>query len=151
MVELRQWQMEDVHTLSRLQTQINKKQLLRTLFASNTFLRTISLIQFYQQADPDRFLYRAIVCDGQVCGYVQADKRTSSSAEIGYWLLSEYRGQGIMSSIIDQLCETIYQQLHVLAIYANVEQDNIPSQRLLQHHGFQLRKTEGHNFYLRYR
>lgn len=139
MIEIRQWQIEDVAILHRLHDMIStKQQKLLTYFKPNTFLRMVSLIQFYQQADPNRFLYRAIVYNKQVCGYVQAEKKTTSSAEIGYWLLPEYCEKGIMSEVIEYLCEETFQQLHVMSIYARVEETNIASQNVLLHHKFKL-------------
>ena len=58
-------------------------------------------------------------------------------AEIGYAMLPEYWGQGIMSEVLDTLLPFGFSKMQLHSVEANVNPDNQLSNRLLLKHGFQ--------------
>jgi ribosomal-protein-alanine N-acetyltransferase len=70
------------------------------------------------------------------CGLNDIDAR-HHRAEIGYWLLPEYWGQGIAFECVSRLLAHAFATMALHRIAADVDIDNKPSQRLLQRLGFQ--------------
>lgn len=62
-------------------------------------------------------------------------------AEIGFWLLPEYWGQGIIKEILPQIYNYGFQQLKLHRIEAQVETENINCKKLLAKLPFQLEGT----------
>lgn len=152
MIELRTWQMDDIPVLQELCYEIYPihQKIWKTMYPDH-FLHMTSLLHLYQHANSAKFYYRAIIMNQQVCGFVQCEKKTNSSAELGYWILHAYRKQGIMSSIMELLCYDIYRKLRVMSIYAHVDENNTVSRHLLESHGFQLMEQQPCMTYIRYR
>ena len=121
-VMVRPWDVEDameLHSLS-MHPYYLKKRVWKFLYP-DTFLNAVSTIHFYQHADPQRYLFRAVELDGSVCGFLECEKKTSSSAELSYWLGVHYWHKGIMQQAVRALCEEAFDTLQVLSIYALVE------------------------------
>ena len=80
--------------------------------------------------------------DGDMIGdcafCVSADGR---QAEIGYTLARRYQGQGYASEALARLLETLFFDLNLHRVHANLDPQNIPSARLLERLGF---RVEGH-------
>jgi ribosomal-protein-alanine N-acetyltransferase len=57
-------------------------------------------------------------------------------AEIGYLLLPEYQGKGIMFEAMQTVIRYGFQQLHLHSIEANVNPDNVASIGILEKNGF---------------
>lgn len=105
----------------------------------------------YTQTDAERFLAgcianegqgqltRAIVADGRAVGsvgiFVQQDIY-AKSAELGYWLAQDYRGQGIMPQAVRLLCRQAFAEFDLLRIYAEPFAHNAASRRVLEKAGF---------------
>lgn len=62
-------------------------------------------------------------------------------AEIGFWLLYKYWGNGVMKLAIPIICEYAFSQLHLQKIEAFVENENINCKNLLKNLGFALDGT----------
>lgn len=62
-------------------------------------------------------------------------------AELGYWLLPSYWGQGLMAPAVQAVTAYGFESLHLHRIEAYVETQNIPSGRLLQKLGYQQEGT----------
>jgi ribosomal-protein-alanine N-acetyltransferase len=60
------------------------------------------------------------------------------NAELGYWLLPQYWGKGIMQEALQGLLSYAFNELKLHRISAEVEMENIKSQRLLQAFDFTL-------------
>lgn len=121
-VMVRPWDVEDameLHSLS-MHPYYVKQRVWKYLYP-DTFLNAVSTIHFYQSADPQRYLFRAVEKDGKVCGFLECEKKTSSSAELSYWLGVEFWHQGIMQKAVHDLCVEAFDQLQLLSIYALVE------------------------------
>lgn len=142
-LEVRPWLMEDAYELREIcnATREWKAKMINLVYPDN-FLRIAGRIRFYQNADPHRFAFRAIVVDGVVCGYIQCEKCDVQRAELSYCLDPAYRHQGIMKQAIMMLMKDVYQQLHVVTIFARVREANLASQRVLLRCGFSFEKIE---------
>lgn len=57
--------------------------------------------------------------------------------EIGYWLAAPYRGQGIMSDVVDRLCDWLLEHTPLVRIEAKVFPHNPASARVLEKAGFE--------------
>jgi len=60
------------------------------------------------------------------------------SAEIGYWLGTEYQRRGIVSSILPMFTRRAFTEFDLCRIYAGVFETNQPSMRVLERAGFVL-------------
>lgn len=58
-------------------------------------------------------------------------------AEIGYWLAEDYWGQGIMTAVVEAVCQHGWNELDLVRIHAHVMPDNAASARVLEKCGFQ--------------
>lgn len=137
-ISIRAWEEEDalaLHSLS-MHPSISGKRIMK-YFYPDTFLSAMSMIYFYQNADPKRFLYRAILKDQQVVGFISAQVKNESSCELSYWVGASYWNQGIMSEAVALMCQEVFSKLPILCIYALVDQKNVRSQRVLEKNSFQ--------------
>ena len=96
----------ELHSLS-MHPYYLKKRVWKFLYP-DTFLNAVSTIHFYQHADPQRYLFRAVELDGSVCGFLECEKKTSSSAELSDWLGVNYWHRGIMQQAVRALCEEAF-------------------------------------------
>jgi ribosomal-protein-alanine N-acetyltransferase len=71
---------------------------------------------------------------GTICLWNISDDRRSG--EIGYELLPEYQGKGIMKEAIGLLLKFIFDELQMQAVNAYTHKDNLPSNKLLSLFGF---------------
>jgi RimJ/RimL family protein N-acetyltransferase len=76
-------------------------------------------------------------------------ERLKDKAEIGYELLPEYRGKGIMAEALEKVLEFGFKELRFKTITANPNGKNMPSVRLLEKLGFVL-TSEDEDGYLMY-
>jgi RimJ/RimL family protein N-acetyltransferase len=56
--------------------------------------------------------------------------------ELGYWLGEPFRGQGIMTKVVAQVCEIGFTEFKLLRIEAPIFPHNIGSGRVLEKNGF---------------
>jgi ribosomal-protein-alanine N-acetyltransferase len=63
--------------------------------------------------------------------------KESSKAEIGYGLLPEYWGQGIMSEVVEKLIDFGFNELKLHKIYGRITPGHDASIRVLEKFGFQ--------------
>jgi ribosomal-protein-alanine N-acetyltransferase len=64
--------------------------------------------------------------------------RQHHQAALGYWLLPQYWGRGIMKEALRGLLHFAFEQMKLHRIYAEVELENIASQQLLQALNFRM-------------
>lgn len=74
------------------------------------------------------------------CGYNDWNK-LQRDIEIGYWLLVEHWGKGIMQECLPAIIQYAFQHLNVYRIIAVVEAGNEPSSKLLLKLGFEFERT----------
>jgi RimJ/RimL family protein N-acetyltransferase len=82
----------------------------------------------------------AIEIDEELAGCISLMKICGHSAEIGYWLGKDYRGQGIMMRAVKLVTNYAFRELNLKRIYAYVFMFNRPSVRVLEKAGY---KCEG--------
>ena len=81
--------------------------------------------------------------DGRLIGNISVEKKADIyrlDGEIGYFLLDEYKGQGIMTEAVSQICELAFSELDICRITGLVFAENTASARVLEKNGF---KPEG--------
>lgn len=75
----------------------------------------------------------------QAVGLMYLDRRPEPwIAGLGYWLIPAARGRHLATPAIRLITDWALRELEVLRVEAWVAPDNLPSQRVLQHAGFQL-------------
>ncbi len=93
------------------------------------------------QTDGKSGLYRAIILDGRVVGNIAAEQGSDvhiRDAEIGYMLLPEFSGRGIMTEAVGQFCALAFETLEIERVTAVVFAPNTASRRVLEKNGFAL-------------
>jgi [ribosomal protein S5]-alanine N-acetyltransferase len=58
-------------------------------------------------------------------------------AEIGYWIAKTYRGQGIITEVLINLVEHVFNTTHLVRLEATVFEPNLASQKALEKAGFE--------------
>ena len=58
------------------------------------------------------------------------------NAEIGYWLLPQYWGKGIIENVLPTVCNFAVQELKLHRIVAMIESENIASRKTIEQFGF---------------
>jgi ribosomal-protein-alanine N-acetyltransferase len=70
------------------------------------------------------------------CGLNELEIGKSHRAEIGYWLAKPYWGRGIMSAVVQRLCQHAFEEFGLVKIIAHVVTHNPASARVLTKCGF---------------
>lgn len=86
-------------------------------------------------------LFRIIRMDGRCVGDVSIDRKDNvyhRDADIGYLLLDEYKGRGVMTEAVGRACAEAFDRWDILRISARVYAPNAASRRVLEKNGFQL-------------
>ena len=79
------------------------------------------------------------VRSGEAVGLMYLDRRPQPwIAGLGYWLVPAARGRHLATPAIRLITDWALHELEVLRVEAWVAPDNLPSQRVLQHAGFEL-------------
>jgi hydroxyethylthiazole kinase-like uncharacterized protein yjeF len=84
-------------------------------------------------------LYRAIVVDDKVVGTISIEPKADvmrKDAELGYFLLTEYWSQGIMTEATRLICSEAFEKLDIARITGIVYTLNTASRRVLEKNGF---------------
>lgn len=72
------------------------------------------------------------------CGFQMKYKRNSKKDEIGYWLARPYCNNGIITKVVNKLCEIGFNKFGLTIIEASVFIHNDASCRVLEKVGFRL-------------
>ena len=87
---------------------------------------------------PSQFDF-AIVVEGKVAGSISLNSiKYDHKAELGYWLGRDFRGKGIGSRAIKEVCDFGFSQLGLRRIAARVYSYNTASRRVLEKNHFQV-------------
>lgn len=89
--------------------------------------------------EQDSFFW--FVSDGtQVVGTagIHSINRMMLTAEIGYGVLAAYRGRGFAGEIVRHLTSDAFQKTNLRKLIAFVHEENVPSRRVLEKHGYVL-------------
>lgn len=92
----------------------------------------------------ERNLVFLIKKEGSFCGLIgfTVTDNINHRTEIGYWLLPEYQGQGIMSECVKRLCYFAVKERKMNRIQIRCAIDNRPSNAIPQRLGFHLEGVE---------
>jgi RimJ/RimL family protein N-acetyltransferase len=71
------------------------------------------------------------------CGFNDFQMGKSHRAEIGYWLARQWRCQGIMTAVVQRMCQYAFEEFGLVKIIAHVNATNPASARVLEKCGFQ--------------
>jgi RimJ/RimL family protein N-acetyltransferase len=91
-----------------------------------------------EQGRPIKFAIRTVE-DNLIggCGFDGFQLGKSHQAEVGYWLAKPYWGRGIMTSVVQRICQLAFEEFGLVKITAHVSACNPASARVLQKCGFQ--------------
>ena len=90
-----------------------------------------------QQGRPVHFAIRS-ADDALIggCGFDGFQLGKSHRAEVGYWLAKAYWGRGIMTSVVQRVCQHAFEDFGLVKITAHVFSHNPASARVLEKRGF---------------
>jgi RimJ/RimL family protein N-acetyltransferase len=71
------------------------------------------------------------------CGFSGLQAGKSHLAEVGYWLAKAYWGRGVMTAVVQRLCQHAFEEFGLVKITAHVHPHNQASARVLEKCGFQ--------------
>lgn len=71
------------------------------------------------------------------CGFNGIEVGKSHKAELGYWLAKTLWGRGIMTAVVQRVCQQGFEELGLVKIIAHVHLHNQASVRVLEKCGFQ--------------
>lgn len=91
-----------------------------------------------QQGRPVHFAIRS-ADDALIggCGFNDIELGRSHRAEVGYWLAKPLWGRGIMTAVVQRVCQHAFVQFGLVKIIAHVHPHNSASVRVLEKSGFQ--------------
>jgi RimJ/RimL family protein N-acetyltransferase len=70
------------------------------------------------------------------CGLNDFEIGKSHRAEVGYWLAKPFWGQGIMTAVVQRLCQHVFEKFGLVRIIADVVTHNLASACVLEKCGF---------------
>ena len=76
---------------------------------------------------------------GNFIGVVKLEikEKDSVEAELGYLILPEFWGKGIVSKVVKRLLYLAVNQKQIQKVFAIIDPENIPSRKILEKNGFQ--------------
>lgn len=99
----------------------------------------IDFISSMLSANEDETFAFAITLDDKAIGSIGVFRQQNihrQTAEIGYYIVEEYWGKGIMTDAVKQICEYVFKNSDILRIYAEPFAYNTGSCRVLEKAGF---------------
>ncbi|WP_319378257.1 GNAT family N-acetyltransferase [uncultured Methanocorpusculum sp.] len=136
-IDLRLWEERDAPSLAFFANEPLIAKNLRAGFPSPYNLEDAkAYIAFCHQLDPAENLCLAITNDDCAVGCIGVFCRGERRAELGYWLGKPYWGKGIMTKMITEICGTAFQIFPIDEIFAEPNEWNAASQRVLEKSGF---------------
>lgn len=142
-LSLRRWRPEDGEGLIRLCDQVDRTYLSGQLpnpCTKAVAKRWITATEIWEKRKGKQ---RAIIADGAIVGNITLEKGNDvwqKNAELGYYLLPQCEGKGIMTWAVNEMCRLAFDEMDILRITALVCERNQASRRVLEKNGF---KQEG--------
>lgn len=140
-VELKKWTKEHKSELKDICNKIDRKYLSNRIPNPYKDEDAIWWLDYVEKNEGSNGVFRAIVVDGKICGTISIEKRGDiyiKEGVLGYYLLTEYWGRGIMTQATEKICELAFEQLDIIKIMATTFKDNIGSRRVIEKNGFKL-------------
>ena len=148
-ISIRKWKVEDAE---QLKDAINNKNILDNLRDGIPFPYTIEdAKEFIKQtlnAPKDSQYSWAILIDNKVIGSIGVFRKENihyQTAEIGYYIAEEYWGKGIMTKVLKEVCNFIFNETDIIRIFAEPFSYNIASCKVLEKVGFEFEGTLRNN------
>ncbi len=138
-IELRPWDMSMTEALQHICNHVDRTYLTNRMPHPYTQDDAEWYLNRIAGHDGTDGLWRAIVVDGIVCGNISIEQKADVFAcdcEIGYTLLDEYKGQGVMTEAVRKMCALAFQKLKVIRITGLADAPNLASRRVLEKNGF---------------
>ena len=139
--ELRKWKISDAEDIVKY---ANNPKIAANLRDGFPYPYTIDNAKFFINACLDKNnknYLRAITINNKIIGSIGVmfkDDIYKKSAEIGYWLAEPFWRKGIMSEVIIETSEYIFNNYDIIRIYAEPFATNIGSRKVLENAGFTL-------------
>lgn len=144
-IELIPWTQADPDDIARIFTEIDRSYLADGLPTPYTREHVEEwLSEEVLPNEGTQGLFRIIRVDGRYVGDVQIRCKEGAyrrDADMGYVLLDECKGRGVMTEAVGRICAEAFETLDILRISARIYAPNIASRRVLEKNGFQLEGT----------
>ena len=144
-IELIPWTQADPDDIARIFTEIDRSYLADGLPTPYTREHVEEwLSEDVLPNEGTQGLFRIIRVDGRYVGDVQIRCKEGAyrrDADMGYVLLDECKGRGVMTEAVGRICAEAFETLDILRISARIYAPNIASRRVLEKNGFQLEGT----------
>ena len=132
----------------------DKSALIEVLNDQDIYDRTFRIPYPYTDADAEAFLARVAKANEQQgqaahfairtgddaliggCGLNDFEVGKSHRAEVGYWLAKPFWGRGIMTAVVQRVCQHALEKFGLVKITAHVVTHNPASARVLEKCGF---------------
>ena len=141
MFELKKWEVNDENDLIVLCNSVDKKFLRNRIPTPYKKNDANSWLKNVFKTDGKTGLFRAIFIKEKVVGSISLEVKNDvykKTAEIGYMILNEYSGKGIISGAVKKICEIGFNNLDIIRIEAKVVDKNIASRKVLEKNDFVL-------------
>jgi len=144
-ISIRGWKIEDAE---QLKNAINNKNVLDNLRDGIPYPYTIENAQEFINRTlcaPKNSIYSwAVLVDNKVIGSVGVSRKDNihyKTAELGYYIAEEYWGYGIMTKVIKEVCDYIFNETDIIRLFAEPFAYNLASCRVLEKVGFEFEGT----------
>ena len=139
--ELKKWEVSYENDLIVLCNSVDKKFLRNRIPTPYKKIDADLWLENIFQTDGKAGLFRAIFIEEKIVGSISLEIKNDvykKTAEIGYMILNEYSGRGIISSAVKKICEIGFNNLDIIRIEAKVVDKNIASRKVLEKNNFVL-------------
>ncbi len=143
---LRKWNVSDASALAKV---LSSESIFDNLRDGMPYPYTeadgMAYIAGMRLSEEDGCFSFAVCFGGEIVGCVSVVRGNDiyrHSGELGYYLSEEYRGRGIMTDAVREICDTVFQNSDILRIHAEVFAKNKASQRVLLKCGFEYEGTK---------
>lgn len=142
---LKKWDLSDAKDLVKI---LSDKRILDNLRDGIPYPYTLQdgkeFITSILQANENNTFAFAITIDNKVIGSITVFRQENihnKTGELGYYLAREYWGKGIMTKVVNQICEYVFDNSDIIRIYAEPFAYNLASCRVLEKSGFHYEGT----------
>lgn len=140
-IELKEWSLKYLLDLVYLCNNVDRTYLTGNIPYPYRKEDALWFIRFAKKRDMVFGVYRAIVVDGKCIGEISVviqDDIYIRSATLGYYLLDDYKNNGIATKVVKEICALAFEHLIINRITATTFEDNFASRRVLEKNGFVL-------------
>lgn len=140
-ITLKKWHIYDTESLMYICcNEVNRAYLSDRLPYPHTQKDAKWYLNMVAEHDGIDAIYRAILVDGKIVGTVSVEQKADvyrKDVEIGYFLVTNHWSKGIMTHVVNQICDLAFKELDIIRITGLVYENNLASQKILEKNGFQ--------------